>query len=283
VCYLLDRGRFVHEWSNYFDRPFLRLLLNITFFSQAWGHNTIAFTNIPYWSLGYECVYYVLYGFVFFLRGWKRIAACIALAAMIGPQVMFLMPIWWLGCWMYDACWWSQTRPKLHVAAGALLSLVAAAALFTRLAGSNVVLSAPYRLLLSIAALRSPLALLGIPPYRATMFAIATGSISAIILFLGLLAVEPLQIDRNNIWAKWVRRIADGTFTIYLLHYPMLLLANYAGLFRYAHPLRNALVVTTIVILLIVLSSPLDSLKSRMRHWLRATLPDRNRATALRA
>ena len=97
LCLLLNHDLFLQDWAPFFNHPIARLALNLTFLSQMWGLNAIPFINSPFWSLGYECIYYVFYGFTIFLRGWKRIVACSALALLIGPQVMFLLPLWWLG------------------------------------------------------------------------------------------------------------------------------------------------------------------------------------------
>jgi len=271
--YLFDKQHFTQQWSQYFDHPLFRILFNVIFLSQAWGHNTIPFTNIPYWSLGYECIYYVFYGFLFFLRGWKQAVACLVVALVIGPQVIFLLPIWWLGCWMYDAYHWARTKRSYQIAAASILILWTVLSFFFCILGSKRVLSAPMDLIWTIAKLQNPLSLLGIPVRRATMFAVGTGVMSAIILFLVLLAVEPIQIATRTRWAKAVRRIADGTFVIYLIHYPILVFATYAKLLRYDQAARNFLVVTLIVLFLVALAGPLDALKRQMRRWLRAVVP----------
>src|SRR6185437_16682580 len=102
ICFAIDRHHFVSQWGAVSDHPIARVFLNLTFLSQSWGHNTIPFIDAAFWSLSYECLYYVAYGFLFFLRGWTRIIALIIWAALSGPQVIFLLPIWFLGCWIYD-------------------------------------------------------------------------------------------------------------------------------------------------------------------------------------
>lgn len=271
--YIADKQTFILQWSQYFDHPFFRILFNVVFLSQAWGHNTIPFTNIPYWSLGYECIYYVFYGFIFFLRGWRQVVACLAVALIVGPQVMFLLPIWWLGCWMYDAYQWARTKRSNQIAATSILLLWSVFSFVFYILGSKRVVSAPMDLIWSIANLQNPLSFLGIPARRATMFAVGTGVSSTIILFLLLLAIEPINIATKARWAKSVRRIADGTFVIYLIHYPILVFAASAKLLRYGQSVRNFFVVTVIVLSLVVLAGPLDALKRQMRRWFRVVIP----------
>lgn len=273
VCLLLNHDRFLHDWSPFFDRPFARLALNLTFLSQMWGLNAVPFINSPFWSLGYECFYYVFYGLIIFLRGWKRIAACTAVALLIGPQVMFLLPLWWLGCWMYDAYHRVRSKRASRIALATLISWFAIIA-SARLAGCGRMPFEPAAILYSIANLPNPLPLLGQEIHRATMFAYAAGIVGALLLFPGLLAVELIPGPRNAVWKQNVRRIANGTFVIYLFHFPVMLLLSYAGCFHNGSDLRNIAVLAAMVCVLIVLATPLDALKRRMRHSLRASAPN---------
>jgi peptidoglycan/LPS O-acetylase OafA/YrhL len=276
ACYFLDRARFTHDWLGYCTSPVTRTFVNLTFFSQAWGHNSVPFINVPYWSLGYECVYYVLYAFVLFWQGWRRALAFLVLAVAIGPQVMFLLPIWWLGCWMYDAYERARVRPVAVRSALAAVAMWITAGIVQAVRGSYAILSAPYTFIEWAAVLPNPLLWVRQPTeYRATMFAFATGLVTAAMLFVLLLALEPVRIAKDNVWAARIRRIADGTFAIYLFHYPILLLASFAGLLRASAPVRNVCVITCIVALLTASAVPLDRLKDAMRRWLRRRFPVR--------
>lgn len=274
LCMLLNHDRFVHDWSPFFIHPIARLLLNLTFFSQVWGLTAIPFINSPFWSLGYECPYYVFYAFAIFLRGWKRIATCTVFALLVGPQVLFLLPLWWLGCWMYDAYHRIHSRRAGGIAL-AILVFWFAVSLLARLAGMGRMPFEPASILSSIANLTNPLALLGQSIRRATMFAYAAGIVGALLIFLSLLAGELISIPKNTAWAQSIRRIADGTFVIYLFHYPVMLLLAYAGFFHEGHFSANIAVLAAMICALIVLARPLDALKRRMRRGLHAAVPDR--------
>jgi peptidoglycan/LPS O-acetylase OafA/YrhL len=280
LCLRLHRDRFLHDWSALFSHSIARLALNLTFLSQMWGLNASPFINSPFWSLGYECIYYVFYGFAIFLRGWKRIAACAALALFIGPQVMFLLPLWWLGAWMYDAYHRVRSRRASRIAL-AILTFWFAISVLARLAGMGKMPFEPGAILSSIASLTNPLPLLGQQIHRASMFAYAAAIVGAMLLFLGLLAVELIPVPENPVWKQSIRRIADGTFVIYLFHYPVMLLLAYAGFFHDGHDLGNVAVLAAMVFALIVLAGPLDALKRQMRRWLHTTVPARTSALQL--
>jgi peptidoglycan/LPS O-acetylase OafA/YrhL len=280
LCLLLNRDRFLHDWSPFFSHPIARLALNLSFLSQVWGLDAAPFINSPFWSLGYECIYYVFYAFAIFLRGWKRIAACAALALLIGPQVMFLLPLWWLGCWMYDAYHRVRSRRASRIALAILVFWFSLSAL-PRLAGMGRMPFEPAAILSSIANLDNPLTLVGQQIHRATMFAYAAGIVGAILLFLGLLAVELIPVPRHAAWKQSIRRIANGTFVIYLFHYPVMLLLAYAGFFHGGHNFATIAVLAAMVCALIVLAVPLDALKRKMRRSLHTTIPARTSALQL--
>jgi peptidoglycan/LPS O-acetylase OafA/YrhL len=170
VCFAVDRPQFLRDWSGTFNHPLTRLMFNLVFISQAWGHNTVPFINSPFWSLGYECAYYLFYGLIFFLRGWQRILLCALVALAVGPQVILLFPVWWLGCWVYDL----YVRCRSGVGAVLLLVsagwLVGGAGLFV--SGFRAFLLWPVKIFVGIAGLRNPIEWLGMPPVRASMFAV---------------------------------------------------------------------------------------------------------------
>lgn len=285
VCLLLDRGRFLQDWSSTFAHPVARIALNLAFLSQAWGHNTIPFANLPFWSLGYECPYYVLYGLMFYGRGWARVALLAAVAGLVGPQVLFLLPVWWMGCWVYDAYQWA--RRQRHVTS-AMVGAVAAwgvAAAGMALLGRRAMLLWPVAAYAWMEGLPHPFVRLGIPVYRATMVAMAVGVCCAAVLLVGLLALDGVGMARGTMAAVWVRRVADGTFAIYLMHFPLLMVATFAGWLRSGHGIANGMVVAGVVVTLILASRPIDGLKrwlrGRLRTWAGAVTT--RRAAKIRA
>jgi peptidoglycan/LPS O-acetylase OafA/YrhL len=104
------------------------------------------------------------------------------------------------------------------------------------------------------------------------MFAVGVGICSSLILFALLLALDRVSLSRSAPWARTIRRIADGTFAIYLMHYPLLVLALFLGFLRLDHIFTNSLTVTVICILLVFLASPIDRLKQIMRSVLKKRL-----------
>ncbi|MDO8450887.1 MAG: acyltransferase [Rhodoferax sp.] len=99
------------------DHAALRLLANAVFQGQSWFANLLPFTNTPYWSLGYEFWYYVIFAAGHFLNGPVRWAVLALCCALCGPKILLLLPIWLLGVGVYH---FARTR-QIPVQLGWLL------------------------------------------------------------------------------------------------------------------------------------------------------------------
>ncbi|MTK63133.1 MAG: acyltransferase [Methanobacterium sp.] len=77
--------------------PVLRLLCAALFLSHTWQHSLTVLSNHAYWSMPYEFWYYALFGSAFYLRGRIRVVAIAASAAIAGPNILMMFPIWLAG------------------------------------------------------------------------------------------------------------------------------------------------------------------------------------------
>lgn len=66
------------------------------FLSESWlGSGPV--WNPPYWSLCYEVWYYALFAAAMFLQGRRRMVWLMMLACIAGPKILLLAPIWLFG------------------------------------------------------------------------------------------------------------------------------------------------------------------------------------------
>jgi peptidoglycan/LPS O-acetylase OafA/YrhL len=77
-------------WVNFFR--------DLTFTNMIPGAGTPFGTAAPYWSLGFEAPYYVLFGIITLTSGIFRPLFALGVAYYIGPPVLLLLPTWLLGC-----------------------------------------------------------------------------------------------------------------------------------------------------------------------------------------
>jgi peptidoglycan/LPS O-acetylase OafA/YrhL len=158
----------------------------------------------PYWSLGYEVWYYVLFGAAFYLRGTRRLIALGSLLLFVGPKLWLLLPVWAAGVFTYH---WQKThtlaRPLALFGWWATLALLAA----FKLSDLDV---APR----AVALAHWPWA--GLPLKSADRF-LADYLVCVLVVVNFLCAKSAgfqvlLRIERP------VRWLASYTFTLYLVH-----------------------------------------------------------------
>jgi len=99
------------------DVPALRLVASAVFLNEIWFRSVYPLSNLPFWSIGYEFWYYVLFAAAFYLSGVKRNAALVVTVLVVGPKILLLFPIWLLGAAVYRL----NQRVKVSEAAGWLM------------------------------------------------------------------------------------------------------------------------------------------------------------------
>lgn len=110
LTFVLDRmGRpmdiSAYPNSFYQHLPLWEMLARGLSMSNEWGlfERVRLGTNGPLWSLSYEAAYYVLFGIAVFCSGARRVVLLAALALVFGPRILLLMPAWLMGVavWHY--------------------------------------------------------------------------------------------------------------------------------------------------------------------------------------
>lgn len=78
-----------------------RIFTSLTFLNELWFISIMSFSNIAYWSLNYEVLYYLLFAIHAFGPKHLRWLALGLACLLIGPKIMLLAPIWVLGVVAY--------------------------------------------------------------------------------------------------------------------------------------------------------------------------------------
>jgi peptidoglycan/LPS O-acetylase OafA/YrhL len=240
-----------------------QILANLTFTAQCWGLDIFLHDNGVLWSLCYECFFYLFYGIAFFGRGWHRIAALLVTALVVGPPILIMLPLWLLGCLIHDLYQKLRPRPLAGILRTAAPVLLLAAAAFAARHALRTLAHAVQPLVRPLFDFTRShdIHLLQRASPRFYLFGIPT----AIALLILLLAVEKIRIDRNHPAVRTIRFAANGTFALYLLHVPLILLAAAFIPYSHANPLQALAVLSAIVVLGIAAQPPMDRLKNRMR------------------
>jgi peptidoglycan/LPS O-acetylase OafA/YrhL len=219
LALLLDLVRLAHDPAApvrvyQLTQPWKYLPLFLAFATDFWFLNEDAFSNVPYWSLCYECWYYVVFGLVFFGRGrWWRVVLPLLVLAAMGPRLWLLFPVWLLG----SAIQALHGRTKLPVGrarlllAGALLAIV-----LLKAGGGEAALDAWV-----------DAALGGFPTARLRYSRFFLGdycfaALAGIVIF----AARDAGLTLLARWRTPIRALASVSFSLYLTHYPLLLAAD---------------------------------------------------------
>ncbi len=180
-----------------------QLVSAAVFLNESWfGHIRLG-SNGAYWSMGYEIWYYVAFGLWTFAPPKWRLPGTLLALLVAGPRVAGLFPLWLMGV----ACFRYCRGARMRVAHGFLLWLasIGAAAGYLWIYGSRSLGGELYF---------RPLALGWIDYAVAAWFALH---------LIGGWFASPLLGRALAPFASPIRAAAGMTFTLYLLHYPVLL------------------------------------------------------------
>ena len=181
-------------WGFANDHLALRYLSALSFTNELWWNNVIPGSILPYWSLGYEVWYYMIFAAFWFYRGYPRYLLTAAFLLVAGPNILALFPLWLIGFGAYHLGNKVQL-PRLPAAfiLGSFL-LAAAGALFW-VAGTG----------------KFP------PDSKWLSFGVGIGFAASIVAVqsLGQLGPGLLKLARPIRW------FAGMTFSLYLFHLPI--------------------------------------------------------------
>lgn len=198
------------------DMPIWRLVANLFFVNEIWFISVRPFSNGPFWSIGYEFWYYIAFAALSFSRASHRGWAFMICAVLMDPKILVLMPVWWLGVYAYR----KSTQHVLPPLAGwGLLVLPILIYAVYRGLRFNVLLDE---------ATRSLLGSRFIDQYLGYSQAFANDYLVGCLVASHFVGV--VSVSRGYFFAKAlaylerpIRFLAGYTFSVYLLHFPLLL------------------------------------------------------------
>lgn len=210
-------------------------------------------SNGPFWSLSYEASYYAAFGLLLFLKGWRRWVALALLFALTGPRILLLAPLWLLGAGLW------RLRGRVDTRMGWPL-LAAGVALYAAYALNRV----------AVAAWDTTVP--GLGDFRlGERYLVGLATAMAV---MGLSLLSPRwRLERT---ARPIRRVADHTFELYVLHIPVALLMVAVLPFSVGDP-RQVLLVYGGIALAVMLTARLATpLRGWLRRWLLSALRECN-------
>jgi peptidoglycan/LPS O-acetylase OafA/YrhL len=199
---LNDRLQFMHEDS------FSAACSYILFVNQFWFTHIVFGSNEPFWSLGFEVWYYVVFGFVCFMSGRLRFIALILWALVCGPKILMYLPLWMVGVFTYRVISTESIHLNRFVGFAVFSLSLSVYYIFARFFAGVGHMYEPYSL------------------YQESInFVYYTGigvAISLNIIGFNIIS-RGVQVFPKSIAAS-IRWLAGASFTLYLTHLPLLVL-----------------------------------------------------------
>lgn len=183
------------SWPRYF--------VSALFINEIWFFSASPPINGPLWSLSFEFWYYAIFGlWIYRGSGWKSLLLPLGACLIAGPKILAMMPIWLLGSAAYRLPKPSLPTRQAWVMIFVLLLVVGACITYL-----------PHL----------PNKLGTKPMYFASQFLTdwLIGLLFATILWLLPSGNDSVKSTQSVVR---FRKIADITFPIYVLHYPILVL-----------------------------------------------------------
>ena len=238
----------------------LRIAGSLLFLNQIWFVSMQLFSNVPYWSLGYEIWYYVGFALVTYVGGARGRWLFFLLAVLIGPKIILLMPLWWGGVYLYRS---KALRNIPQAVAWGLLLLSAAgfaAYLHWGIAGWAEGVT------LSLFGQDLTHELVSSKRFLSDYFL----GLCVAAHFAALRAICQRHQEVPQGFARPIRALAGSTFTLYLLHRPLILF--YAAVFQVeaAGPGFYVFLLALIVATAYVISLFTEQKKHVLKRWITA-------------
>jgi peptidoglycan/LPS O-acetylase OafA/YrhL len=235
-------------WGCSTGPAWLQVLTSATFTNQVWGLDLFPGSDGPYWSLGFEVSYYAMFALARFTRGHRRFILPLAMMAFVGPTITALFPLWLLGVIVYGI-----SRRDIPKSAGWVLFL-----------GSILVWGAIERWAIADNGwiLNFPIAGVArdrIPADYVTGIAFATN-------IIGFQAIGPAFGNVLRRFQRSIRWLAARTFTLYLLHFPIM---RFLSAFLPWGPQAPLTRVVTLVATLLAICFAASAFELRKQAWRR--------------
>lgn len=251
-----------YKGSTTQDLWWLRFTTSLAFLNEIWMVSIMAFSNVPYWSLCYEVWYYAYFAVLTFLQGPLRTFLLIAIPLVLGPKIVLLAPLWFMGVWL--------CRSKRL----AQLSEMQGWAMFLGSASLIIVFHAYDWTQFFSEWLKEVIGPWWHKQLTFSKFFIADYPLGLLVVanFAGFRAISHRFAGLLNPPASAIRFLAGYTFSLYLLHDPLILL--YAAVFNGDpnKPWFYISVITATIVTIMVIGTFTEKKKDTVRKWISALL-----------
>ena len=236
----------------------VRLLSSLLFTNELWTLSLQAFSNVPYWSLNYEVWYYVSFALITYVGGRKGWLLFGLTALLLGPKIAVLAPLWWAGVLIYRS---QRFRTLSNGAAWGLIALSVVGAYFYIAYGIGTWGS---RFLREI-----------VGEQLHVQFAFSRFFISdyflALVVGAHFVGARVLCSRYDGVLYRFeapIRTVAASTFTLYLIHQPLLIFFHAVFYASTPGPRDLAVVIACTLVAALALAAVTERKKHLWKRWI---------------
>lgn len=191
------------------NNQIIRALSSLLFLNQIQGFCIKPSTNIPFWSIGYEFWYYLLFGITILYRNiYVKTILILLLLFLMGIKILLLFPVWIFGVFAF------YLTKKINFKDNGVLFIISLSSVlyftFLYTVESNQ----------SITIFNKNINLYFSYYYK---FDLWYGLLVAITIFA--VAKLNLEFSKLTLFEKIIKSISSTTFSLYLFHFPLLIFA----------------------------------------------------------
>ena len=237
--------------------------LTLTFLNSVHGHDFSSPLDNPVWSLGFEAPYYALFGIALFTRGVKRWVLLGVCCLVFGYGILSVLPVWLSGVALHRLTLRIKLSParSIGLAVGCVVAIVAVlACLRPYFDWTNASHGALY------AAIAHP---------KGRADAAPVFYFWGLVTWLAILGAFAAEKPLTRILVPLERPIrwcASHTFSLYLFHFPLLVLLYVTTHYDRASHVAQAAVFSAVLVLCALLSKISEEKKGWWRRSIRRTL-----------
>ena len=214
-----DASLYDADWQ--YPRLWLYLPLHWAFLGGTWIGPMDPFSMASYWSLPYEVWYYALFGCATLLTGVQRRIGVTVVMALMGPRMWLLLPCWWLGVLLHA----HLDRWRMNAAAARLLMGFAVMTYVVFVAsGGRASVDLASKHLYTWFNTWLPL-----PFVRGGTVHALSDYVVVVLFGLFLVGCASARINFGRHSTQLIRSLAGYTFSLYLIHYSLLVLLGAMG------------------------------------------------------
>lgn len=230
----------------------LRALSSLLFFNQIQGFCFKPSTNTPFWSIGYEFWYYLLFGILILFKNiYLKTILIIGLLFLIGVKILLLFPVWILGVLTYYVTKTVNLKVNGIIFLIFLFSLLYFTFFYSAESQQNIlIIDKTINLYFSYY-------------YK---FDLWYGILVSITIFS--IAKSNLEFPIFTHFEKIIRAISATTFSLYLYHFPLIVFAAAVIPYDKNNIYEVLTVITSILLIIYILSIFTESKRNKYKMFL---------------